>query len=107
MSNPEALPPDTPSIAGFFSRMIPVHMLGRGTILDVFKTVFPREEDVFSISPVVGSKRQLTTDEVSWLKTHIALDGGTDPFEKALMTFILDEIGSLPGPLADLNRRRA
>ena len=98
---------NTPSIAGFFSRMIPVHMLGRGTILDVFKTVFPREEDVFSISPVVDSKRQLTTDEVSWLKTHIALDGGTDPFEKALMTFILDEIGSLPGPLADLNRRRA
>lgn len=98
---------NTPSVAGFFRRMIPSEMLGRGTILDVFKTVFPREEDVFSISPIVDSKRQLTAGEAAWLKTHIASDGETDPFEKALMTFIIDEIGNLPAPLADLNRRRA
>ncbi len=98
---------NTPSIAGFFNRMLPSEMLGRGTILDVFKTVFPREDDVFSISPVVDSKRQLTADEAAWLKTHIAMDGEIDPFEKALMAFIIDEVGSLPAPLAGMNRRRA
>ena len=98
---------NTPSIAGFFNRMLPSEMLGRGTILDAFKAVFPREEDAFAKSPIVDSRRLMTTDEAAWLKTHIALDGETDPFEKALMTFIIDEMGRLPAPLADLNRRRA
>lgn len=98
---------NTPSIAGFFNRMLPGEMLGRGTILDAFKAVFPREDDAFSKSPAFDSRRLMTADEAAWLKTHIALDGQTDPFEKALMTFIIDEMGSLPAPLADLNRRRA
>ena len=97
----------TPSIAAFFNRMLPSEMLGRGTILDAFKAVFPREDDVFAKSPALDSRRLMTADEAAWLKTHIALDGETDPFEKALMTFIIDEMGSLPASLADLNRRRA
>lgn len=98
---------NTPSVAGFFRRMLPAEMLGRGTILDAFKTVFPREEDAFANFPVPDPRRLMTADEAAWLKMHIAMDGETDAYEKALMAFILDEIGSLPAPLADMNRRRA
>ena len=98
---------NTPSVAGFFRRMLPAAMLGRGTILDAFITVFPREDDAFASSPAPDPKRLMTADEAAWLKVHIAMDGETDVFEKALMTFIIDEMGSLPAPLADLNRRRA
>lgn len=97
----------TPSIAGFFHRMLPGDMLGRGTILDAFKAVFPCGEDVSSQSVSVESHPVLTAAEAAWLKTHIAADGQTDPYEKALMTFILDEIGDVPAPLADLGRRHA
>lgn len=98
---------NTPSVAGFFRRMLPTDMLGRGTILDAFKTVFLHEDDAFSSSPALDSQRLMTADEAAWLKMHIAMDGETDAFEKALMTFLLDEMGSLPAPLAGLNRRRA
>lgn len=96
-----------PSLAGFFHRMIPGEMLGCGTILDAFKQIFPREEDVFakSISPDEG--RELSAEEAIWLKMHIASDSHTDQFEKALLTFIIDEIGHAPAMLADLSRRRA
>lgn len=98
---------NAPSLAGFFHRMIPGEMLGSGTILDAFKQIFPREEDVFarSISPNEG--RELSAEEAIWLKTHIASDSHTDQFEKALLTFIIDEIGHASAMLGDLSRRRA
>lgn len=98
---------NAPSVAGFFRRMLPSDMFGRGTILDAFKSVFPHEDELFARSVSAGSHAALTAVEAAWLKTHIAADGETDPFEKALMTFILDEVGNVPAPLADLGRRRA
>ena len=98
---------NTPSVAGFFRRMLPSDMLGRGTILDAFKSVFAPEGALIVRSPSADGASTLTAVEAAWLKTHIAADGETDPFEKALMTFILDEVGHVPAPLADLGRRRA
>lgn len=98
---------NTPSIAGFFRRMIPSEMLGRGTIVDAFRAVFPHEEDLFAKSLTRDSTRSLTAEEVGWLKTHIALDGGTDLYEKALMTFVIEESGNVPAALTDLARRHA
>ena len=98
---------NTPSVASFFRRMLPSDMFGRGTILDAFKAVFPHEDELFARSLSTGIASSLTAVEAAWLKTHIAADGDTDPFEKALMTFILDEVGNVPAPLLDLGRRRA
>ena len=98
---------NTPSVARFFRRMLPDEMLGRGTILDAFKAVFPYEEDLLASSAAIDTSRAITAGEAAWLKTNIAADGETDPFEKALMTFILDEIGHAPAPLAELSRRLA
>lgn len=97
----------TPSVAGFFRRMLPSDMLGRGTILDAFKSVFPHGDELFARPASAVGAATLTPVEAAWLKTHIAADGETDPFEKALMTFILDEVGNVPAPLSDLGRRRA
>jgi hypothetical protein len=97
----------TPSIARFFSRMLPGDMFGRGTILDAFKSVFPDDEELFARPVAAGGQSLLTAAEAAWLKTHIAADAETDSFEKALMTFILDEVGNVPAPLVDLGRRRA
>lgn len=94
---------NTPSVAGFFRRMMPNELFGRGTILEVFKSVFPKHEEQGQLD--IGTSRAMTPAEAGWLKTHIAADRETDVYEKALLTFILDEIGSVPPQLEVLRRR--
>lgn len=96
---------NTPSIAGFFGRMLPSAMLGRGTIVAAFKAVFPDGED--GPAPKAAAPDELSPSEAAWLKRHIAADGETDPYEKALLTFILDEAGQVPVPIAEQDRQRA
>ena len=98
---------NTPSIARFFSRMLPGDMFGRGTIIDAFKSVFPAEHDLLSGLASIGPRSDLSAAEAAWLKKHIAADGLTDPFEKALMTFLLDEVGHMPAMLSEPLRRTA
>ena len=93
---------NTPSVAGFFRRMIPSEQFGRGTILETFKAVFPGEAQA---QLDMGAQQTLTPQEAGWLKTHIAADGETDVYEKALLTFIIDEMGTVPPPLESLRRR--
>lgn len=82
---------NSPSLARFFSRMLPSNMMGTGTITDAFKTLFPRAEDRFAKRLALDTSHLITPQEASWLKTHIAADSETDAYEKALLTFILDE----------------
>lgn len=93
---------NTPSVAGFFRRMIPNEHFGRGTIVEAFKTVFADDEG----HPLDGvSGDGLTAEEASWLKTRIAADGETDLYEKALLTFLIEETGNLPSALEALRLR--
>ena len=102
-----AMNANTPSIARFFGRMLPGEMLGRGTVIDAFKSVFPPEHDLLSGLASVAPRSELTAAEAAWLKKNIAADGQTDAYEKALMTFLLDEVAQLPEILAEPSRRRA
>ncbi len=102
-----AMNANTPSIARFFGRMLPGEMLGRGTVIDAFKSVFPPEHDLLSGLASVAPRSELTAAEAAWLKKNIAADGQTDAYEKALMTFLLDEVAQLPELLAEPSRRRA
>lgn len=92
---------NTPNIARFIARVIPREMIGVGTIVEAFKALFPDEGAI--IDGVDGDG--LTVEEVSWLKTRIAADGETDLYEKALLTFIIEESGSLPSALESLRLR--
>lgn len=102
-----AMNANTPHIARFFARMIPAEMFGCGTIVDAFKSAFPAQHHPLSGLASVGPRSELTAAEAGWLKAHIAADGQTDPYEKALMTFLLDEVAQWPAALADRGRRRA
>ncbi len=92
---------NTPSIARFISRVLPREMIGQGTIVEAFKSVFPNDDVV--IDGVEGDA--LTIEEARWLKTRIAADGETDLYEKSLLTFIIEEAGNLPPPLEALRLR--
>lgn len=102
-----AMDANTPSIARFFGRMLPAEMFGRGTIVDAFKSVFPQEHDLLSGLASVNPRAELTAAEAAWLKKHIAADSVTDLYEKALMTFLVDEVAQLPSVLSMPSRRRA
>jgi hypothetical protein len=97
---------NSPSLARFFGRMLPDNMIGSGTIADAFKTLFPRAEDRFAKRLALDSSHLITPQEAGWLKTHIAADGETDAYEKALLTFILDEAEHLP-PVLESFRQQA
>ncbi len=94
----------TPNIFGFLARTLPSDMIGRGTIVDAFKSLFPAEPDAFSKSLSIDSARAITAEEAGWLKQQIAADGQTDDYEKALLTFIVEESGSMPSQLTSLRR---
>lgn len=96
---------NTPNVASFFRRMLPDERFGTGTIVEAFKSVFPGRPD-----PVRGEgpqeiSRALSVEEAGWLKTHIAADGEIDIYEKALLTFVIDEVGNLPSMLESLRKR--
>lgn len=95
---------NAPNVASFFKRMIPGEMFGRGTLVEAFKAVFPAKALPHSLQHGDATSA-LTAEEADWLKDHIVLDGQTDDYEKALLAFIIDEVGNLPPVLADLRRR--
>lgn len=96
---------NTPSIAGFLSRMIPRDRAGCGTIVDAFKDLFPKQESRASALLCPEPSSSLTSDEAGWLKTRIAADDQVDDYEKALLTFIIEEVGNLPSALDTLRKR--
>jgi hypothetical protein len=95
-----------PSVYSFFRRMVPDTLIGRGTIVDAFKAVFPKQRDQFAKKLAIDNSHLISEEEVGWLKMHIAADGQTDDYEKALLTFIIEESGNLP-PVLDTLRMRA
>ena len=96
---------NTPSVAGFFRRMLPEARRGHGTIVEAFKAVFPGRPDPAEGDGPVEVSSAISFEEAGWLKTHIAADGEIDIYEKALLTFALEEVGNLPSMLETLRRR--
>lgn len=96
---------NAPSVAGFFRRMLPDSRRGHGTIVEAFKSVFPGRPDPARGSGPVEVSSALSFEEAGWLKTQIAADGEIDIYEKALLTFALEEVGNLPSMLETLRRR--
>lgn len=94
----------TPNIFAFLARTLPADMMGRGTIVDAFKSLFPTEVDAFAKSLAVENSRRINVEEAGWLKQHIAADEQTDEYEKALLTFIVEEAGSVPSQLTSMRR---
>jgi hypothetical protein len=90
---------DVPSLGRFFKRMLPSDKIGYGTITEVFKTLFPKTEDRFAKRLALDNSHLITPEEAGWLKTHIAADEEIDTYEKALLTFILDEAEHAPAML--------
>jgi hypothetical protein len=95
---------NVPNVSNFLRRMIPGSMFGRGTLVEAFKAVFPNDGQTSQDHPSVGTS-PLTPEEAGWLKENIVRDGQTDDLEKALMTFIIDEVGNLPPQLEGLRVR--
>ena len=102
----EFMDDNVPSLARFFGRMLPRDKIGYGTIAEIFKTLFPKAEDRFAKRLALDNSHLITSEEAGWLKTHIAADSETDAYEKALLTFILDEAEVAPSML-DTFRRQA
>jgi hypothetical protein len=93
------------NLFGFLGRTLPGHMFGRGTIAEAFKSLFVSSEDHFGDDAEIAKSHALTAEEAGWLKEHIAVDGQTDDYEKALLTFVVEETGNLPSMLEGLRRR--
>jgi hypothetical protein len=96
---------NTPNLASFFRRMLPDERRGHGTIVEAFKAVFPGRPDPAQGNGPVEVSSALSFEEAGWLKTQIAADGEIDIYEKALLTFALEEVGNLPSMLETLRRR--
>ncbi len=96
---------NVPSLARFFKRMLPSEKIGHGTIAEVFKTLFPKSEDRFAKRLAIDNSHLITPEEAGWLKMHIAADGEIDAYEKALLTFILDEAEHAPSMLNAFRRQ--
>jgi hypothetical protein len=93
-----------PDLYDFLTRTVPSDLIGRGTIVDAFKSIFPTEPDPFAKTLTVEGARQFSSEEAGWLKLHIAADPQTDEFEKALLTYVVEETGNMPSILAGLRR---
>lgn len=96
---------NTPNVASFFRRMIPGEMFGKGTLVEAFKAIFPARPLPDALQDGSAASA-LTAQEANWLKAHIIADSETDDLEKALLAFIIDEVGNLP-PALEAVRRRA
>ena len=96
---------DVPSLGRFLKRMLPSELIGHGTLTEAFKTMFPKTEDRFAKRLALDSSHLITPEEAGWLKTHIAADDKTDAYEKALLTFILDESENAPPSFEALRRQ--
>ncbi len=96
---------NSPHLFGFLGRTLPGEMFGRGTIAEAFKSLFLTEEPHFGDATAVAASHALTAEEAGWLKHHIAADDQTDAYEKALLTFVVEETGNLPSMLEGLRRR--
>jgi hypothetical protein len=95
----------TPSLGAFFKRTLPRAMIGTGTVVEAFKSLFPKKEDPFAKKLALEQHNLVTTDEAAWLKTQIATDGQTDDYEKALLTFVVDESRDAPSILEAMRKR--
>jgi hypothetical protein len=95
----------TPHLWGFLGRTLPSHMLGVGTVAEAFKAVFDDSDHHFGDDAAIAEDLAITAEEAGWLKQHIAADDKTDDYEKALLTFIIEEAGSVPSMIEGLRRR--
>jgi hypothetical protein len=95
----------TPNLFGFLRRTLPGPMLGKGTVVEAFKAIFEDAPQHFGDEADIAESRTLTADEAAWLKQAIAADGQTDDYEKALLTFIIEETGNLPSMLESFRKR--
>ena len=95
----------TPALDNFFKRTLPADLIGSGTIAQAFKTLFPKQEDRFAKALAIDNSHLISVQEAGWLKTHIAADDQTDAYEKALLTFILDEAEHAPSLFENLRKR--
>jgi hypothetical protein len=84
---------------------VPNDMIGKGTIVDAFKAVFPKQRDANAKKMAIDNSHLITNEEAAWLKAHIAADGQTDEYEQALLTFIIDESGNGPAILESIRLR--
>ncbi len=96
---------NTPHLFGFLRRTLPGTMLGHGTVVEAFKSVFGEEPEHFGDEADIAASRALTENEAGWLKQAIAADAQTDDYEKALLTFVIEETGNLPSMLESIRIR--
>jgi hypothetical protein len=96
---------NAPSISGFFGRMLPDERRGVGTIIEAFKAIFPGRPDPLTGQGPQNVSSALSFEEAGWLKTQIAADGEIDIYEKALLTFVIEEVGNLPSILDSIRQR--
>ena len=96
---------NTPNLGSFFRHMLPADKIGAGTIAQAFKALFPKAEDRFAKRLALDNSHLLTTEEAGWLKSQIAADEHIDDYEKALLTFVLDEAENAPSMLDTLRRQ--
>ncbi|MFM9852742.1 MAG: hypothetical protein ACKVOJ_08075 [Sphingomonadaceae bacterium] len=94
----------SPDLFSFLTRTLPIDMIGRGTIVEAFKSLFPVTHDPFAKTLAVESAQQFSSEAAGWLKQQFAIDPQTDEFEKALLTYIVEETGNMPAMLAGLRR---
>ncbi len=94
-----------PSLGGFLSRTLPGHMRGKGTIIEAFKAIFAGTDAPTDDAANVAASHALTVEEAGWLKQQIVADGQTDAYEKALLTFVVEEAGNVPSMIESLRRR--
>jgi hypothetical protein len=93
-----------PELFSFLTRTLPIDLINRGTIVDAFKSLFPAGVDPLAKTLTVDQARHFNGEEAGWLKQLIAADLQTDMYEKALLTYVVEETTKMPSMVAGLRR---
>ncbi len=90
----------TTSLARFFKRMSATTIGAEvGRYFGAKQTSSGTHHDA-----AVAISRAVTPEEAAWLRAKISVDDRIDEMEKALLTFVVEEGGSLPAGFADLQK---